>query len=142
MIELNWTLLVQLITFLLSVWILNLILFRPVLSILSVRSARISEAQDKAKGLIAKGEGLLADYEVRMRNTKIEAMALKTEIRKEAAEESGRLIDGARSQAESIVGEIRASISTELERVRQDLEPELGSLANEIAERILGRKVA
>ena len=142
MIELNWTLLVQLITFLLSVWILNLILFRPVLNILNARSARISEAQDKAKGLIANGEGFVADYEVRMRNTKIEAMALKTEIRKEAAEESGRLIDGARSQAESIVGEIRASISTELERVRQDLEPELGSLANEIAEQILGRKVA
>jgi len=142
LIELNWTLLVQLITFLLSIWILNLVLFRPVLSVLSARSARIAEAQDKARGLIAKGEGLVADYEVRIRNTKIEAMALKTEIRREAAEESGRLIDAARSQAEGIVGEIRTTMSTELERVRQDLEPELGSLANEIAEQILGRKVA
>jgi len=142
LIELNWTMLVQLINFLLLIWILNRILYRPVLKVLNERESRISGAQDKAKKLIGQGEGLVADYEVRLRNTKIEAMALKTEIRKEAAVESGRIIDAARQQADGIVGEVRASMSTELEQVRRELEPHLGSLAGEIAEQILGRKVA
>ena len=142
MIELNWTMLVQLINFLLLIWILNRILYRPVLKVLNERDSRISGAQDKTKKLIGQGESLVADYEVRLRNAKIEAMALKTEIRKEAAAESSRIIDEARQQSESIVGEMRASMSSELERVRRELEPELGSLASEIAEQILGRKVA
>jgi len=134
--------LVQLINFLLLIWILNRILYRPVLKVLNERESRISGAQDKAKKLIGQGEGLVADYEVRLRNTKIEAMALKTEIRKEAVVESGRIIDAARQQADGIVGEVRAAMSTELEQVRRELEPHLGSLAGEIAEQILGRKVA
>lgn len=142
MIELNWTMLIQLINFLLLIWILNKILYQPVLKILNERDSRIGCAQDRARSLIAQGESLLADYEVRLRNTKIEAMALKTEIRKEAAGESSQVIDAARLQADGIVTETRAAMRAELDQVRRELEPELGSLASEIAAQVLGRKVA
>ena len=142
MIELNWTMLIQLINFLLLIWILNKILYQPVLKVLNERDSRIGGAQNRARSLIAQGEGLLADYEVRLRNTKIEAMALKTEIRKEAAVASSQAIDAARLQADGIVTETRAAMRAELDQVRRELEPELGSLADEIAARVLGRKVA
>lgn len=142
MIELNFTLLIQAANFLVLIYVLNKILYKPILKILDERDERISGGQEKAKKLIEEGEAIFSSYNQKLHDSKIEAVAVKNATRKEAVDQANAIIDEARKKAEDIVLGVQKEMAEEIARVKKELEPELGIMASTIAQQILGRKVA
>lgn len=142
MIELNFTLFIQVINFLLIIFILNKLLYKPILKILEERDARIGGGQQKAKKLIEDSEALLNDYNQKLHNAKIDALNTKNVARSAAAEQANGIIDEARKKAEDIIEQIQQEMAREMAQAKKELEPELGVMATTIAQQILGRKVA
>lgn len=142
MIELNFTLLIQAANFLVLIYILNKILYKPILKILDERDERISGGQEKAKKLIEEGQNIFSNYNQKLHNAKIDAIAVKNATRKEAVDQANEIIDEARKKAEEIVLGVQKEMAEEIARVTKELEPELSVMASTIAQQILGRKVA
>ena len=62
MIEINWSILVQMTNFLLLIFILNIVLYKPLLKILNERDKRISETQQKTKDFSEETEKMISAY--------------------------------------------------------------------------------
>ncbi|MGI6386387.1 MAG: ATP synthase F0 subunit B [Desulfomonilia bacterium] len=77
MIELNWTFFVQIFNFLLLMFILNKILYKPILKVLDEREARIAGGQEKAKELLDESQSILKSYNEKLYGAKIDAMTVK-----------------------------------------------------------------
>ncbi|HON38157.1 MAG: F0F1 ATP synthase subunit B [Desulfomonilia bacterium] len=142
MIELNWTFFVQIFNFLLLIFILNKILYKPILKVLDEREERIAGGQEKAKKLLEESQSILKSYNEKLYNAKIDAMTVKNSSRKQAVDEANEIIENARRNAEEIVLSVQKEMAEEIARVKSELEPEIGVMAGTIAQRILGRKVA
>ncbi|MCK9262901.1 MAG: F0F1 ATP synthase subunit B [Deltaproteobacteria bacterium] len=142
MIELNWTFFVQIFNFLLLMFILNKILYKPILKVLDEREARIAGGQEKAKELLDESQSILKSYNEKLYGAKIDAMTVKNSSRKQAVDEANEIIENARRNAETIVLDVQKEMAEEIARVKSELEPEIGVMAGTIAQQILGRKVA
>ncbi len=142
MIEVNFTLLIQMFNFFLLIYVLNKVLYKPILKILDERDERIAGGQEKAKKLIEDGQQIFSNYNQKLHNAKVDAIAAKNAIRNEAVGQANEIIDGARKKAEDIVADVQKEMTEEIARVKKELEPELGIMASTIAQQILGRKVA
>jgi len=142
LIELNWTFFVQIFNFLLLMFILNKILYKPILKVLDERDARIVGGQEKAKKLLEESQSILKSYNDKLYSAKIDAMTVKNTSRKQAVDQANMIIEDARRNAETIVLNVQKEMAEEIERAKRELEPELGVMAGTIAQQILGRKVA
>ncbi len=142
MIEINFTLLIQAVNFLLLVFLLNVVLYKPILKVLEERERRVDGQQAEAKKLLDDAQQLVAEYNQRLHGAKIEAMNAKNAARSEASEEASRIIEEARKKADEHISQVQKQIRSEIEQAKREMEPDLGAMAATIAERILGRKVA
>ncbi|MDT8273980.1 MAG: ATP synthase F0 subunit B [Desulfomonilia bacterium] len=142
MIELNWTFLVQVVNFLVLMFILNRLLYKPVLKVLDERDERIVGGQQKAKQLTEDRAALFQEYEKKLYAAKVDAVSAKNVAINQAVEEANAIIEASRKKADGHIHEMQLEMAREMERVKKELEPELGSMAASIAQQILGRKVA
>lgn len=142
MIELNWTFFVQVLNFLILMVVLNKILYKPILKVLDERDERIVGGREKAKELIAESDTILNTYKGKLQVSKIEALGTKNTARKEASDQANVIIGEARGKAEGIISKVQQDMAREIDRVKKELEPEVGIMAATIAQQILGRKVA
>jgi F-type H+-transporting ATPase subunit b len=128
--------------FFLLMFLLNKLLYKPVLKILGEREERVAGGQEQAKKLIEQGQEIFGTYNQKLHSAKLDAIAVKNATRNQAVEEANAIIDGARKKAETIVADVQKEMADEIARVKKELEPELGIMASTIAQQILGRKVA
>jgi F-type H+-transporting ATPase subunit b len=142
LIELNFTFFFQVFNFFLLMFILNKLLYKPVLKILAERDERVAGGQEQAKKLVEDGQKIFETYNLKLHNAKLDAVTVKNTTRKEAVDQANVIIDGARGQAEKIVADVQKEMAEEIARVKKELEPELGIMSATIAQQILGRKVA
>jgi F-type H+-transporting ATPase subunit b len=95
-VELNWsTFVLEIINFLILVWILKRFFYKPVLNIIARRKAGIEQTLTDAKALHEDAESLREQYEHRLRDWEREKQqardALKTEIDKERVQLTQKL---------------------------------------------------
>ncbi len=142
MIEVNFTLIIQMINFILLIFILNKILYKPILKILEEREQRIEGQQQQAKKTIEDGLVILTDYNKKLYDAKIDAMNTKNAARNEASEQANGIIEDSRKKAEEIITRMQQEMASEMAQAKKELDPELSVMAATIAQQILGRKVA
>jgi len=142
LIEVNFTLFIQMINFFLLILILNKILYKPILKILEEREQRIEGQQQQAKKTIEDSLVILTDYNKKLYDAKIDAMNTKNAARNEASEQANGIIDDSRRKAEEIITRMQQEMASEMAQAKRELDPELSVMASTIAQQILGRKVA
>ncbi len=142
MININATLFIQLVNFLILMVLLDRILFRPMLRILEERRERTEGRRRQAERIEAEAEAIWSDYQERIRQAKAEADRIRAEIIRRAEAERQKLLAQVAEDSEKRLAQIRARIRGEVEEARKALEAEARALAEGMAERLLGRRVS
>jgi len=89
--EINWsTFLLEILNFLVLLWILKRFLYQPVLDTLAKRRAGVEQTLASAQAAKAEAEALQAQYENRLVQWNAEREAAREGLRREIAEERGR----------------------------------------------------
>jgi F-type H+-transporting ATPase subunit b len=140
-IQINITLLVQVINFLILLFILNAILYKPLLGIVRQREAKIQGDRDKAGELAKEVEDQENRHQEELAQARQTAAQEKAALLAVAKKEESAILDKARKEAGTIVEDMKGSIQAEAAEVRKSLQAEMSPLANSIAEKILGRAV-
>ena len=141
MIELNFTLIIQLIIVLSLMGILTQILFKPFLSVLQERRNRIEGAEKRAKDLQQQAEELIERYREAIAAGQAQGAGIRDEIRKTGLAEETEILQKAMDQANRLIQEMKARIAEEARAARTDLRFQAQNLSREITEKILGRSV-
>ena len=142
MISLDISILYQVILFILLWLVLNKILFQPYSALLEERERRTSGAQHDSADLEHEGARLRAQYEEKIAQAQSSAAADRERILHTAREERERTLAQARQEAEQHLAGVRREIAAVLEVERRLAAAEAGTIAAEIASKVLGRKVA
>jgi F-type H+-transporting ATPase subunit b len=142
MIKVDGSLFIQMVNFLFLIWIMNVILYKPIRNVLIRRKEKmgglelniataVNDAQEKEKAFV---NGI---KEARSRG-----MKKKDELIQEAAQEEKRIVEEINQKAQANMMEIREKISQEAESVQASLQKEIDSFAHAIGEKILGRAIS
>lgn len=141
MINLDWTLFVQMINFLVLLLILNHLLYKPVLKILDERKNKINDAANAVKELERSSEEKLTLYHEQIQAAKIEALSQKEKIKAEGGEARSKLIDQVKEESDKIFLQARDGIEKEAALAREALRRQSEEMATAIAEKLLGRNL-
>lgn len=140
-INLNVTLLIQAVNFLILIALLSRFLFTPLRKFLADRAAGIEKALAEAKVAREATAKALEEHRAQIVATQREAAALRDQAQREVEAERQRLLKASRDEAQRLVDEARAAIEAEVKRARASLREEVVGLSLAAAERLLGRSM-
>jgi F-type H+-transporting ATPase subunit b len=127
---------------LLLLWaILNKLLFKPFLRLVEEREKRTEGLKAAAAALTAEAERLRADYESAIRQANDEGAAAKDALLDEARRTREQLLGESRAQAAERIAAVREEIKKEMQQGREEALKEAETIARQMAEKVLGRKV-
>jgi F-type H+-transporting ATPase subunit b len=133
--------LIQIINFVFLIWVLNLLLYRPIRKILAQRKEKIDglelSIETSAKDAAEKDEAFAAG----IREARARGFKEKEALMQQATEEEKKIIADINSKAQAELAEIRNKIKKEADVARESLQKEVDSFANQICQKILGRAV-
>jgi F0F1-type ATP synthase membrane subunit b/b' len=139
MLDINWTLLVQLGFFLAFMAIINLFLFRPMRTYLAHRQRTIDNLKATAGGSESALAEIAGEYTRKIAAAREENLACRADVRKQALAEQKATLDEARRQAILTVDAAEDDLAKEVAAARAHLERETRVLAAAISIKVLGR---
>lgn len=139
--NLNATLIVQLIVFFILAWVTMKFIWPPLIAALEERQRKIAEGLASAE----KGEKSLAEAKAAGTEILKEARVQASKIVEQANRRSNELVEEARGTAiaegQRLVADARQEVSLESSRAREQLRREAAALAVAGASKLLGREI-
>jgi F-type H+-transporting ATPase subunit b len=140
-VSINATLLIQMIAFMLLIWLVNKVLWAPLSKLMEDRQKKIADGLSAAE----KGKHELELAEQKAKDVLKDAKTQAQNILGQAEKRGSEIVEDAKVKATEEAGRIKASAQAEIEqevsRAREDLRKEVASIAISGAEKILGKEV-
>lgn len=141
MVSIDYTALVQIVNFVLLMFILNTLLYKPIMGVIEKRKEQMEKSDGEVKRLRQEVEQKLAEYEEKVRLAKLEAMEQRNALVKEGADLAKSTIDAVRSEIPILMEQFNAKMSGEVDAARAILHSQSRKISLEIAEKVLGRSI-
>ncbi len=135
------SLVVILALFILFVFLLNRLLFRPISHVLDKREALTEGATAEARAAARQYNARLSEYEASIRQARAEGYRKLEQQRAAALEQRRGLIERVKEEAASEIGRAKATLAAQASEARATLEAESRQLAEKISRTVLGREV-
>ncbi len=141
LISINETLFVELVSFLIFLFLINRIMFRPLRETMQARDAHILSLQDE----IQQSENHLRDLNAKIRGDEVAAVQEARQQREALKEAGSRRADDIITEIKKEIAKHKAVVQEEVDqqihRARQTLMDESQKLAVTIMERVLDRRM-
>lgn len=142
LISINETMVVQLVSFLIFVFIINRVMFRPLQDSMSEREAYMTALSREIKD----SEREVAELVSRMKTQEATARADANTSRLALEEEGGREAADILAEANREIAELKrkteAEVQSQLNEAKKYLEEESEALAVQVMEKVLGRRLS
>ena len=142
MIELDWTLFLQIVNFLVLVFLLNMVLFRPIRKSLLDRQARMTSYEADISGLTENRQGLLGEVEEQLTTARREGLGLREGLRQEGSQQETSLLEQVKKEVDEEWARVEAKIKKDMGKAREALQAQAQDFAMALATKILGRKLS
>jgi len=142
MIDIDWTLFVQLLNFLVLVFLLNMVLFRPIRKIILSRKARLASFEEDIAGLAENRQGILGKVDEELTQARREGLGLRESLRQEGSQAEGSLLEEVKKEVEAEWTRVEAKIKKDVAKAREALKAQAQDFAMALATKILGRKLS
>ena len=133
------TLFIHIVIIIMMVFVLNRLLFKPVLRMLADRESRTHGRSDEARETIRKVGESLSRYENSLRQARAEGYSLLEQQQSAANGERQRKVAEVRRDVEEQLGQEKSEIQAQAERARETLLGEAERVAADIKAQVLRR---
>jgi F-type H+-transporting ATPase subunit b len=137
----DWSVFIQIANFLLILWILNLILYRPIRNILRQRKEKIDGLELSIETYNDDAMDKDAAFATGIKEARARGLKEKEALLQAAAEEEKEIIAKVNAKAQAEMADIREKISKEAKTAQAALQTKVGEFTKEICQKILGRTV-
>jgi F-type H+-transporting ATPase subunit b len=136
--ELSWTtFILEIINFLVLVWILKRFLYKPVLDVIARRRASIEQSLNDAKKVHAEAEDLQRKYEGRLAEWEEEQQQARESLNEKLEQEHAQQLDALKEELEQEREKSRAAEQRRMEDTRQQIEQTAMEHGGQFATRLL-----
>ncbi|MGQ9694082.1 MAG: ATP synthase F0 subunit B [Thermodesulfobacteriota bacterium] len=142
MINLNLTLIIQLVVVLILMVILSQVAFKPFLRLMYARREWMNDMEKKTKELKQRLEEMMEKYQEAMAGAQAQGTAIREEIRQESLQKEMEILQQARKEANILLQEMKAKIAQETEIAKGELQERAKELSRTIVEKVLGRSLS
>ncbi len=129
----------QMINFLVLLFVLNMVLYKPIRNVLLERKAKVEGLENGVEKASADLEAQKDSYKDGLKQARNEGLKKKEVFIEEASQEEKEIIDQINKKAQANFAEIKQQVAKETEQARKALEAEVEVYAKAIGEKILGR---
>lgn len=136
-LSVDWTVGIQFVIFLVALYFLNALVFRPLLDVRERRERLTEGTLAEAERVTEKARVTVAEYEKRIAEARNRATEIRNELRQRGQEEASRMLADARAAAQAELERKRTALEEEVSKMKSGLGPEIDALAEKICERIL-----
>ena len=137
MLDINIPFFFQLANFLIAVYILNILLIRPVRKIIKERKGVMNGMAEEAGSFEYQAEERLANYEASLAGARQSAGLAREQGRAQGTQEQQTLVGEAQQQARDILEKTRASMQEQAKKALADLRGQAGAFSDSLARRLL-----
>ena len=139
MVSIDGSLFIQIVNFIFLIFVLNIILYKPIRKVLIQRKEKITGLEQRidmvGKDIKEKDDA----FSLGIKEAKAKGLTEKGVLLQQAADEESEVIEKINKKAQADLAEIRTKIAKDVESVSESLRQELDSFANAIGQKILGR---
>jgi F-type H+-transporting ATPase subunit b len=142
MIAIDWTLYAQIINFLLLVFLLNVVLFRPIRNSIRDRQAKLLAQEAEINLLMDQGRSLEDEIKEKLAAARREGAGARESLKQEGAQAEASLLEEVKHQVEVEWATVEKKIKADMTKARQALKKEAQTFAQLLATKILGRELS
>lgn len=142
MVDINATLIAQILNFLVLVFVLAKFAYKPLLNIMEERKNKIAsdlEAADKAK---ADAEAVKSEYAAKLADARQEAQAIIDNARKTAQAAHDKIMADTKAEQEQLIAAAKETIALEKQKSLDDIRAQVISLSMIAAGKIVEQKLS
>jgi F-type H+-transporting ATPase subunit b len=140
-VSLDYSLGIQIVNFLVLIFILNVLLYKPVIGMIDKRKKQFEESEAEIKRLQEAVDQKMATYEEHLLQAKTAAVERKNEIIRQGAEQAKAVITAIRGEIPALMEQFQARMDREMAEAKKILTGQSQKLSVEIAEKVLGRSL-
>ncbi len=142
MLQIDQSLLIQIVNFLVLVILLNIFLYRPIRRIIAQRGEEVGSLENTIQEYQGKAEENEKGIQEKMVEARKEGFQVKESLKTEGLEQEKGILQKSGSAVEEKISAARSKIEGQLKDVRKTLDDQVAVFSKELAEKILGRNVA
>lgn len=139
LINLDKSLIVQVVNFVILLIVLQKFLYKPLLAKMEERTGAIKRSLDEAQAARADAVRQQEENAAQLRAAYAEAASIRDQALREAEEAGRKQLEAAQAQARKLVEDTKAQLDGEIRRARDELRRETTDLALAVAEKLVRR---
>lgn len=139
MVSVDGSIVLQIANFLLLIWILNMVLYKPIRKILLERKEKMVGMQSDIDGSAQQVQSKEDAYLEGVRQARAAGQKEKEALMQAAADEEKVIIGKINETAQAELKDVREKITQEMGTVKAALEDEIDAFSDAIGQKILGR---
>ncbi len=137
----DWTMFVQMGNFILLIFVLNAILYKPIRQILIERKKKIQGYKEGIETLQQDASESEKSFQAKVSEARQQGVREKEALKQTGQEEEKQITDEINRKAQAELEAVRVQIAKDAEIARRGLEKEIEVFSGTIVEKILGRAV-
>jgi F-type H+-transporting ATPase subunit b len=141
MINLDITLVIQMINFLLLLFVLNLILFRPIRKIIKERNQIVETFNSDIASLTGEAQASMEEFEEKLLEARKEGVGRVQSMKDEGEQAEVELIATTTQEVQAKIEEARKKVASDIQDARTELQKQVQTFSVAVTEKILGRSI-
>lgn len=141
MVNINATLIAQILNFLFLVFVLAKFAYKPLLNIMEERKNKIASDLEAADAAKAEAEAVKAEYAAKLADARQEAQAIIENARKSAQAAHDKIMAETKAEQDQVVAAAKESIALEKQKALADVRSQVISLSMVAASKIVEQKL-
>ncbi len=138
MIDLNISFVIQLINFMITLFVLNAILVKPIREIIKKRADTMAQALSEAERFSEDAEAKIKNYEHALVEARANATAERNAKKEEGEQQEKSIMAEASADAQKTMQEARKEVAEQVDSALAGLKGQVDQLAQKAADRVLG----
>ena len=141
MVKLDASILIQIVNFIVLIWALNTVLYKPIRKILFQRKEKVTGLEQSIADSVDRVQANDQRLAAGIKAARAEGAAAKENLIQSAADKERLIIENINRKAQSDLAAMRQRLDAEMQSVREALHNELDDFANAVGQKILGRAI-
>jgi len=141
MVSMDGSLFIQIVNFLFLIWVLNVVMYKPVRKVLLQRKEKMTGLEQDIETFGNEMREKQKAFSSGIREARAKGLKEKESLIQMADDEEKEIIGRINEKAQTEIVEVREQIAKDVDAVRNSLLNEIDGFAREIGQKILGRAV-
>ncbi len=139
MIDLDFSFFIQFVNFIITLLVLNILLFGPIRAVIKKRGELMAEKLGKVEQFTTQADGKLRDYQAALADARKAGVDIRNGLKAEGAKEEQGILSAAGQEAASTLKAARADIGAQAQSALGELKKDVEKYALKATDKILGK---